>query len=362
MINKEPSAIIKEVFAPIYSITENSFLSQHHADHPSYSALHPLIDFLVLGRIHSFFLYPPACFCLLEKKPCLCDQHRQEIHQILNIEGYDLHLKSQRNKQSDDIPDSLIEVVQKQFGLEEKDARQLYLNAKQQSSDNAKKRCQYITGITNDEFFDEQKEKMVMSPLYRWRLKLQEEIQNQKSGISIALGIGTHLIRQIHSENDNNLKTLNGRKGFLSLNKVIMDVLDMRINGSKEICDYHFNFKPPKRVIENTFAQYRSILHLILGHYAVKNALSPFKNYGYCTLYAACFLQNLMVQSAKNTYTPITKKDRIFTENNIAFVPKPSSFMPLFATPENDMTGFTLHIGDRGELKFRPKDAPQNYL
>ena len=136
MINKEPSAIIKEVFAPIHSITENSFLSQHHADHPSYSALHPLIDFLVLGRIHSFFLYPPVCFCHQEKKPCLCDQHRQEIHQILNIEAYDIHLKSQRNKQSDDTLDSLIEAFRNL--LEEKVVRQHYLNAEQRSSDNAK--------------------------------------------------------------------------------------------------------------------------------------------------------------------------------------------------------------------------------
>ena len=174
MINKEPSAIIKEVFAPIHSITENSFLSQHHADHPSYSALHPLIDFLVLGRIHSFFLYPPVCFCHQEKKPCLCDQHRQEIHQILNIEAYDIHLKSQRNKQSDDTLDSLIEAFRNL--LEEKVVRQLCLNAKQRSSDTLRKQCQHITGITNDEFFDEQKEKMVMSPLDPWRQTLDEKI------------------------------------------------------------------------------------------------------------------------------------------------------------------------------------------
>ena len=327
MINKEPSKVIQELFDPLKHADDSSMDQLGITDKEMlihYSVQNPLLKGLVMERIYSFFLYPPACLCDPSKEKCLCDQKRQETYKAQSIEAYKLHLNT-RDKFSDFAQQevqSKILFLQHLYGLSQEQARQCHLHALNNTHELLQKQCQTLTGIQSEKELIALIGKLANTEAMNWRTKLNLKTNDKRSSYSIAIGIGQRLLTQIFFLRQHDLKTAKGRHGFLSLNRVITDVLE----GNSLECFY--GLKHPKRKIENAWYQYRSILHLILGHIAAKSGfLGEDKlEIGQLTFIASYHIQKFFLDSSLKTFTP-HHKSALFSDKNVACVPSPSTFV-----------------------------------
>jgi hypothetical protein len=199
--------------------------------------------------------------------------------------------------------------------------------AQEQTARRFKAQCQRLTGITDEHKLIAFTQKTFESNSYHWRTQFHEKATQKGSDYRIALGIGLHLLSQIYAAYQGQLKTDKNRKGYLSLNRVISDVVGKGgQKGQERQREYFDGFRPSKHAIERSFYQYRSILPLILGHLSARMGLQDHLDIGALTFLSAHALQHHLIEMSQTTFTP-RKKEQLFSVNNVAIVPKPSDFL-----------------------------------
>ena len=326
MINKEPSKVIQEILDPLKHADE-SYIEQmgitDNGEFVYYDVQHPFLKSLVMERLYSFFLYPPACLCDLSKSKCLCDEKRQKTYIAQSIEAYKINLdvRDKFLESSHQAAESSILFAQQHYGLSEEKARECHLKALNNTAETLKKICERLTGIQSEKELISSIETLANTEEMGWRTKLKLKTDNKQSSYSIAMSIGQRLLSQVHSLEENELKTAGGRHGFLSLNQIITDVLD-----GKSL-EYFSGFKHPKRKIENAWYEYRSILHLLLGHFSARagSLETNTLELGLLTFISAYKIQELFIRSSLKTFTPHSKA-RLFSDKNLACF-NPSAFI-----------------------------------
>jgi len=300
-----------------------------------YDVQHPFLKSLVLERLYSFFLYPPACLCDQSRQQCLCDQKRQKTYKAQFLEAYKINLdvRDKFLKFSHQEAESLILSARQLYGLSEETARACHLKALDNTLETLKKICERLTGIQSEKELISSIEKLANTEEMEWRTKLNQKTNDKRSDYTIALETGRHLLSQIYFLQENELKTVGGRHGFLSLNRVITDVLD------GESSEYFYGLKHPKRKIENAWQQYRSILHLILGHFSAKIGFlgQDMLEIGALTFISAYTIQQHFLDHSLKTFTPRSKSG-LFTGQNIARVPPLSKFLTNFPMFRDSLT------------------------
>jgi hypothetical protein len=317
MINTEPSKVIQEILDPLKHV-DNSYIEQmgitDKGELVYYDVQHPFLKSLVLERLYSFFLYPPACLCDQLKKKCLCDQKRQKTYEEQSIEAYKINLdvRDRFLKSSHQETESIILSAQQLYGLSEDKARECHLKALNNTHETLKKICERLTGIQSEKELISSIEKLANTEEMGWRTKLKLKTDNKQSSYSIAMSIGQRLLSQIYFLQKNELKTAGGRHGFLSVNRIITDVLE-----GKSL-EYFYGLKHPKRKIENAWYEYRSILHLLLGHFSARAGLLGTNTLegGILTFISAYKIQELFIRSSLKTFTPHSKA-RLFSDKNL---------------------------------------------
>ena len=317
MINKEPSKVIQEILDPLKH-ADDSYIEQmgitDKGEWVYYDVQHPFLKSLVLERLYSFFLYPPACLCDLSKRTCLCDEKRQKTYIAQSIEAYkhNLDVLDQLSDYAQQRAESEILLIQKTLGCSEEQARQHRQRSLESTREDLKKICQTLTGIQSEKELISFIEKLANTEEMGWRTKLKLKTDNKQSSYSLALGIGQRLLSQIYFLQEDELKTAAGRHGFLSLNRIITDVLD-----GKSL-EYFSGFKHPKRKIENAWHEYRSILPLILGHFSARLGLlgTDALEVGLLTFISAHKIQELFIHSSVKTFTPHSRA-RLFSDKNL---------------------------------------------
>lgn len=327
-MNKNPSEILPELLAPLNKGSDLFLLEQlipgEDGQFIRYKKQNPLLKALILNRLYAYFLYPPSCLCDESGKGCPCDARRQEIYQAQIIEIYKASLEA-LEKTPEEV-EQYVRYFQHALNLTEPEARQRYDLANEQTTALFQEQCRRFTGITDEKDLIALMEQTTPSQGQTWRQQFHACAMNKKSSYRLAFAIGRHLLSQIWEAQHDSLKTHKGRRGFLSLNKISLDIAGKGgQTNRKNTLEFFDGLQPSKRTIEESFNQYRSILHLILGYHAVQMVFQT-EDSGVLPLLASHAIQNHLLECSSNTFTP-KSKSRLFSSDKMALLPPPSTFI-----------------------------------
>lgn len=330
MINTKPAEIKADLFKAIQK-PEDLYIDQailsESGSYLTYQELDPVFKLTLLGKLYCYFLYPPYCLCEYYKKKCECRQKRKEALLSLSLKTYQMVFETIQDTKTVNYEDpdikQMLHFTITTLGLTHEQAIRTLEDNKQISDEDMLKQAQLLTGIKDHEEYLHLQES-IHPDSQGWLEELNKVTSNPESYFTIAIGVGRSFISQIYSMETTWLMSSGGRRGHLSLNRIVQNVLS---NRSLEL----FNgYKYSKIRITHAFYQYRSILHLILGYLASKQGFGNDSEVeiSTSTFITAHEIQKKLLKYSKGTFTP-RETLNLFTKSNLVLVPDSS----LFSTP-----------------------------
>lgn len=303
MENAKPSQVISDILEPLRRCCDIERIHEYGITLEEIDTFKTFyLTFLkkiVIDRLYAYFIYPPSCWC--KKGQCLCSQKRQAIFITQALNHYL----------------STTEIIKAKLWGTGVEKEEVSIKNYEYLGIILEKQIRILTGIRDDRaLVDIARQTSVESE--QWQQTFRTLKENKKSDYSIALGIGRHFLFQVNIQHHDELKTNKGRRGYLSLNQILLDVTGKNgVEGEQRGKLFFDNVIPSRRNIIKSFSFYRSILHLILGIHA---PMSSQETELFLFFLPSCAIQKNFIESAIYSFTGGDDK-ALFTSRNIAILP-----------------------------------------